>query len=73
VPDVRRQSLAGARARIVKGRCRVGRVTARHASIARGRVVSQSPRGGVTQPRGSRVDLVLSLGARPVPKPKFTG
>jgi len=52
------QKLAKAKARIVSRHCRVGKVTRVHSSLRkRGRVVTQSPKGGKTLRRGAKVNL----------------
>ena len=57
--------LALARNWIARGSCRVGRVRWVHyAYVKRGRVISQRPRFGAVRARGSKVDLVVSLGRR---------
>ena len=62
---MRGKKLAGAKARIKKARCTVGKVTRKHSKrVKKGRVLSQSPRAGVTVPSGSKVKLVVSKGRR---------
>jgi Tol biopolymer transport system component len=58
VPRVVGFRLATARARIVRAKCRVGRVR-RARSRRVGRVLSQSPRARSVRPRGTRVNLVV--------------
>ena len=58
VPNVIGLRLAAARRRIVARRCRVGSVR-RVRSRRTGRVIRQSPRGGVVRARGFRVDLAV--------------
>jgi plastocyanin len=62
VPKVVGRMLPAARRAIVRSRCRVGRVRRARSAKARGRVLSQRPRAGVTRPRGTRVHLVVSSG-----------
>ena len=64
VPRVIGKKLPTARQAITRARCRVGRVRRARSRRARGRVVSQSPRAGVTRARGTRVNLVVSRGRR---------
>jgi beta-lactam-binding protein with PASTA domain len=64
VPRVVGARLATARRLIVRARCRVGRVRRVYSRRARGRVLSQRPRAGVTRARGTRVNLVVSRGRR---------
>lgn len=64
VPNVRRKTLAAARAAIRRGRCAVGRIQRIRSRRARGRVVSQTPRPGTRRPPGTRVHLVVSRGRR---------
>jgi len=64
VPNVVRRTLAAARTALVRAGCRAGSVrNARSATVARGRVVSQSPKAGLRVARGTRVSLVVSRGA----------
>jgi Tol biopolymer transport system component len=58
VPRVIGMRLGTARARIVRAKCRVGRVR-RARSQRVGRVLSQSPRARSVRPRGTRVNLVV--------------
>ena len=62
VPRVVGLTLNRARARIRSAHCRVGRVRRAHSARRRGHVISQRPRAGRRLPRGSRVNLVISLG-----------
>ena len=63
VPNVVRRSVTAARTAIARAGCRVGPVrTARSVSVARGRIVSQSPKAGRRVARGTRVSLVVSRG-----------
>lgn len=65
VPNVRGKKLAVAKASIKKARCTVGKITRRASKRAKnGRVLSQSPRAGVTVPSGGKVKLVVSKGRR---------
>jgi hypothetical protein len=59
VPSVVGQSLARARAALVKQRCTQGRVTSRRAATRIGQVVSQSARPGATGPANARVSLTV--------------
>jgi PASTA domain-containing protein len=63
VPNVVRRTLAAARTALVRAGCRVGSVrNAPSATVARGRIVSQSPKAGRRVARGTRVSLVVSRG-----------
>lgn len=62
VPKVVGKKLPAARRLITRGRCRVGRVRRARSARPRGRVLSQSPRAGVSRTRGARVNLVVSRG-----------
>jgi glucose/arabinose dehydrogenase len=64
VPQVIGQRLAGARARIRRANCRVGRLRSRHSARRRGRILSQSPRPRARRVRGTRVHLTVSRGRR---------
>jgi beta-lactam-binding protein with PASTA domain len=58
VPRVIGLTLAKAKAKIRKRHCRVGKIR-RARSNRVGRVIGQSPRGGVTKPNGFKVKLVV--------------
>lgn len=58
VPNVVGRKLDRARAAILRAHCGVGRVR-RARSRRAGRVISQSPRGGVVKPAGYRIKLVV--------------
>ena len=63
VPNVRGQKLAVAKASIKKARCTVGRISRKPSKrVQKGRVLSQSPRAGVTVASGGKVKLVVSKG-----------
>ena len=64
VPRVVGKKLPTARRMITRARCRVGRVRQIRSLKPRGRIVKQSPRWGITRPRGARVSLVVSRGKR---------
>ena len=64
VPKVVGKKLPTAKRAITRARCRVGRVRRARSPKPRGRVVSQSPRPGVTRARGTRVNLLISRGRR---------
>ena len=71
-------TLPRARRAITRNGCRVGRVSQAYSrTVAKGRVIAQSPRAGAVRAANARVALVLSRGARPVTKvrvrPPFTG
>jgi hypothetical protein len=50
--------LARAKARIIRGHCRVGRVRRARSRLV-GRVIGQSPQGGAIRPRNFRVQLLV--------------
>lgn len=63
VPRLVGKKLAAARQALAKAACGVGRVTGRKsARVAKGRVISQTPRAGLTRPKGTKVSLVVSTG-----------
>jgi hypothetical protein len=65
VQDVRGRTLSVARLKLSRANCRAGSVRrARSKSVRRGHVVSQRPAFGSVLPKGARVTLVVSLGAR---------
>jgi len=65
------KKLPAARAAIVRGHCRVGKVRSARSTQASGRVIGQSRRPGAVLLRGSVVNLVL---ARHIfVRPPFTG
>jgi Subtilase family/PASTA domain/Divergent InlB B-repeat domain/Fibronectin type III domain/WD40-like Beta Propeller Repeat len=65
VPKVTGKLLATAKRKIAAGHCRTGRTTkAKSKSVAKGRVISQSPRAGKKLARGTKVNLVVSRGKR---------
>jgi beta-lactam-binding protein with PASTA domain len=61
VPNVIRQKLAKARAKIRKRHCRVGKITRRHSTFAvRGRMIRQAPKASAKRrPNGFRVRLTV--------------
>lgn len=64
VQDVFRSTLEAARARLVRGDCRLGRVTWGYSTVKPGRVMGQRPKFGTVLQRGTAVDVVLSRGQR---------
>jgi PKD repeat protein len=66
VPKVVGKTLAGARRAIVKANCTTGRIETAYSQSKRGRVVSQAPRAGRRLKKGSRVNLLVSKGRKPV-------
>jgi photosystem II stability/assembly factor-like uncharacterized protein len=65
VPDVRGKTLAAARAALASAKCATGSVrTARSRTVAKGRVITQTPQAGVSLPARSHVDLVVSRGRK---------
>ncbi len=69
VPNVLNDTLPVARQAITSAGLKVGTVTPRQdASIAKGLVISTSPAFGLTEPKGSAVNIVYSSGRKPVAK-----
>jgi hypothetical protein len=64
VPNVRGKTSGAARRAISRAGCRTGRIRRARSAVARGRVLSQTPRPGVRRARGARVNLVVSRGRR---------
>jgi serine protease AprX len=65
VPNVKRKSTAQARRLLAAKRCALGRVKRTYsARIRKGWIISQSRRPGLRLPRGARVNVVVSRGAR---------
>jgi serine/threonine-protein kinase len=65
VPNVVGQKLARAKARIRARHCRVGTITRKRSSTAKkGRVLSQSPKGGRVLRNGAKVNLRVGKGPR---------
>jgi serine/threonine-protein kinase len=70
VPNVAGKSLAAAENDIIKANCSVGNIsTAKSGSVALGNVISTAPPAGKTGPAGKPVNLKVSLGNPPTPKP----
>jgi eukaryotic-like serine/threonine-protein kinase len=65
VPNVKGKTLRAARIALNRANCRLGAVTrAYSARVRNGRIVAQSRRPGIRQPRGTRVNVVVSRGRR---------
>jgi hypothetical protein len=65
VPNVRRRTLPQAKRLLRRAYCSAGRVTrAFSRNLSRGRVISQTPRGGVRRAVWARVTLKISRGTR---------
>jgi uncharacterized delta-60 repeat protein len=65
VPNVRRQTLAAASARLARAGCRRGTVKRSYSrAVAKGRVISQRPRPGARLGELAKVNLVVSRGQR---------
>ena len=64
VPSVVGKTLAHARTAIAKRGCRTGRVRAAHSARGKGKVISQDRRAGRLLPSGSKINLVVSRGAK---------
>jgi beta-lactam-binding protein with PASTA domain len=59
VPRVIGLTLAKAKAKLRKTHCAAGKVSKRASARHAGRVIGQSPRAGVTKPKGFKVKLVV--------------
>jgi len=58
-------TLAAAKRALARASCRLGRVTRVSSKrVNTGRVVSQKPGFGAVRPKGTKVDLIVSRGAR---------
>ena len=64
VPAAIGLKLAGATRAIEKAHCTVGEVVSKHANYVPGIVIQQSPAWDKTLPRGSSVQLTVSLGPK---------
>jgi eukaryotic-like serine/threonine-protein kinase len=72
VPDVTGRTKAAAKAKLKAAGFTVSVQTGFSDSVAKGRVISTSPIGGVTAPFGSDIQLTVSLGPSQFPCPDFT-
>ncbi|HVK04276.1 MAG TPA: PASTA domain-containing protein [Armatimonadaceae bacterium] len=71
IPDVRDVSFEKARELLEKAGLRLGeRKSEWDPLVSRGNVIQQMPQPGENRPRGTRIDLVLSKGAEPLPTPE---
>jgi hypothetical protein len=65
VPNLKGKNVAQARSLLAAGRCALGRVTRTHSRLAKpGRITKQSRPPGARLPRGTKVNVVVSLGPR---------
>jgi len=65
VPSLVGQALGAARKAIGLGNCRLGKVSGVYSkSIKKGRVLSQKPAAGAVLPKGTRIVLIVSRGAK---------
>ena len=65
VQDVVRKTLAAARQTLARANCHVGRIHRAYSKIVKpGRVIAQKPSFGAVRPKGGKVNLVVSRGAR---------
>lgn len=70
VPDVRDVSFDKARRDIEKAGLRIGAITFEFDSVAaKGNVIRQEPGAAENEPRGTKIDLVISKGEEPPPPP----
>jgi len=68
VPRLKGETVRAARKNIRKAHCRTGRTSRSYSKVIRvGRVISQRPRAERRLPIGTKVDLVVSKGRRPLP------
>src|SRR5215472_5445937 len=68
VPNVINDPLAAAEQSITSAGLKVGRVTPQqNASVTKDHVISTNPAFGSSEPRGSAVNIVYSIGPKPVP------
>ncbi len=71
VPNVVGQSQSAAESAITKANCAVGKVTQKPSNtVAKGKVISTSPKAGTSHKAGAKVNLVVSTGKKsgyPVP------
>ena len=65
VPRLRGVTLSAAKRALSAARCKLGKRTRRSdAKVKRGRVIGSKPKAGSSLPVGSKVELVISKGAR---------
>lgn len=64
VPNVRKQTLAAARARLIRSGCRLGTVKRTYSRAVKGRVISQRPAPAARLEELAKVNLVVSRGRR---------
>jgi hypothetical protein len=65
VPNVKRKTLPAAKRAIARANCRVGKVSRAYSKpIRKGRVISAKPKPDTVLPKGSKVNLVVSLGRK---------
>jgi hypothetical protein len=65
VPNVKGLALVGARSRVVRASCSLGRITHAYSRrIRRGRVIAQRPGPGTVWPHGTSVRLTISRGRK---------
>jgi hypothetical protein len=59
------KTLPVAKRTLARANCRVGKIRRAYSRLKRGRVIREKPRAGTVLPKGSKVNLVVSLGRRP--------
>jgi beta-lactam-binding protein with PASTA domain len=65
VPNVKGKTVPAARTALLRARCALGRVSRAYSSrVKKNAIISQSKRPGTRQPRGTRVNVVVSRGRR---------
>jgi hypothetical protein len=62
VPRLRGKTFRGARKSLNGARCRLGKVTHRHAKVKKGKIISERPAAGSIFPSGTKVSITVSLG-----------
>ena len=65
VPKVTGMTLPAAKHALARANCRVGAIRRAYSTrVARGRVISETPKAGTVLPKSGKVGIVVSLGAR---------
>ncbi len=65
MPKLARKTLPAARKALVKGKCRLGKVTKQFSpKVKRGLVLKQKPKPGLKLANGAKISLTLSNGPK---------
>jgi predicted NUDIX family NTP pyrophosphohydrolase len=65
VPNVTGMTVPAAKQALVRGNCRIGAIRRAYSKrVARGRVISETPKVGTVLPKSGKVGIVVSRGAR---------